>query len=101
MTVKLTVVYGKPDEPDAWDKHYRDVHVPIVERFPGLQRAEFARVLGAPGGGDSPYHLVAEMYFADPAALNAAFASPAGAESAKDFAQTAPKGTFMAVCEVE
>ena len=100
MTVKLTVLYTKPDDPDTFDKHYHDVHVPIVQRWPGLQRAEFGRVVGGPGGSDSPYHLMAELYFSDQDSLNAALGSEAGAEAAKDFMQIAPKGSFMCVSEV-
>jgi len=32
MTVKLTVVYGTPEDKDAFEKHYLEVHKPIVER---------------------------------------------------------------------
>ena len=100
MTVKLTVVYGKPDDAEAFDEHYRDVHMPIVQRWPGLQRAELARVSGGPMGSPSPYHLIAELYFADEAALNEALGSPAGAEAAKDFGAIAAPGSFMTVATV-
>src|SRR4051795_12782981 len=75
MTVKLTVVYGKPDDTDTFEKHYNDVHMPIVQRFPGLQRTEISRVSGGPMGSPSPYHWIAELYFADEAALNEALGS--------------------------
>ncbi len=100
MTVKLTVVYGKPDDPDAFDAHYRDVHMPIVARWPGVERVELATVIGGPGGSPSPYHQIAEIYFADAAALNAALGSDAGREAGKDFMAIAPEGSFMTVGEL-
>ena len=100
MSVKMTVVYGKPDDPDGFDKHYHEVHVPIVNRFPGVERIELAKVLGGPMGSPSPYHLIAELYFADEAALNEALASDAGRESGKDFMAIAPQGSFMTVSEI-
>jgi uncharacterized protein (TIGR02118 family) len=100
MTVKLTVVYGTPDNADEFEKHYMDVHMPIVQRFPNLQRAELARVDGGPFGSPSPYYWMAELYFADEAALNEALTSPAGAESGKDFGVIAPPGSFMTVSSV-
>jgi uncharacterized protein (TIGR02118 family) len=100
MTVKLTVVYATPDDVDAFDKHYFDVHMPIVQRWPNVQRAELAHVSGGPMGSPSPYHLIAELYFADEAALNEALSSPAGGEGAKDFGAIAPKGSFMTVSTV-
>lgn len=101
MTVKLSVLYTKPDDADAFDKHYNEVHMPIVARWPGVQRTEVGRVVGGPGGSASPYHLVTEIYFADQDALNAALGSDAGREGGKDFMQIAPSGSFMVVSEVE
>ena len=100
MTVKLTVVYGTPEDKDAFDKHYAEVHAPIVARWPGLQRAEYARVSGGPMGSPSPYHWITDLYFADEAALNEALGSPAGAEAGKDFGAIAPPGSFMTVSTV-
>ena len=100
MTVKLTVVYGTPDDGDVFDKHYQEVHVPIVERWPGVERIEVAKVIGGPGGSPSPYHLITEIYFADNDALNAALGSEAGREAGKDFMQIASPGSFMTVSEL-
>ena len=100
MTVKLTVVYGTPDDKDGFDKHYADVHMPIVERWPGVERTEVAKVSGGPMGSESPYHLITEIYFADEDALNAALGSDAGREAGKDFMGIAPPGSFMTVSTV-
>ena len=100
MTVKLTIVYGKPDQADTFDKHYHEVHMPIVGRWPGVQRTEIARVTGGPGGSSSPYHLITELYFADAGALDAALGSDAGREAGKDFVAIAPTGSFMTVSEL-
>ena len=101
MAVKLTVVYTKPDDADEFDRHYREVHMPLVQRWPGLKRAEVARVTGGPAGMDSPYHLITELYFDDAAALDAALASDPGREAGKDFMAIAGKGSFMTVAEVQ
>ena len=100
MTVKLTVVYGTPEDASTFDKHYHEVHMPIVERWPGIERAEVAKVTGGPMGSPSAYHLITEIYFADEDALNAALGSEAGREAGKDFMHIAPQGSFMAVSEV-
>jgi uncharacterized protein (TIGR02118 family) len=100
MTVKLTIVYGTPESADTFDKHYREVHMPIVDRWPGVQRTEVAKVTGGPGGSASPYHLVTEIYFADEDALNGALASDPGREAGKDFMAIATPGSFMTVSEI-
>jgi uncharacterized protein (TIGR02118 family) len=98
--VKLTVVYGTPDDAAAFDKHYTEVHMPIVGRWPGVERTEVAKVQGGPGGSPSPYHLITEIYFADTGALDAALGSDAGREAGKDFMSIAPSGSFMTVSEL-
>jgi uncharacterized protein (TIGR02118 family) len=100
MTVKLTVVYATPEDTDGFEKHYAEVHKPIVDRWPGLQRTELSRVSGGPFGSPSPYHWIAELYFADEAALNEALGSEAGAEAGKDFGAIAAQGSFMTVSTV-
>jgi uncharacterized protein (TIGR02118 family) len=100
MTVKLTVVYGTPEDAAAFDTHYFDVHVPLAKDLPGLERVEVAKVTGGPGGSSSPYHLVAELYFADEEALNAALGSDAGRATGKDFGAIAPPGSFMTVGQI-
>jgi uncharacterized protein (TIGR02118 family) len=100
MTVKLSVVYGTPEDAAAFEKHYFDVHMPIVARWPGVERTEVARVSGGPMGSASPYHLITEIYFGDEAALNDALGSEPGREAGKDFMTIAPPGSFMTVSEV-
>ena len=100
MTVKLTIVYGTPDDAAAFDKHYDEVHTPIVKRWEGVQRIEIAHVTGGPGGSPSPYHLITEIYFGDEAALNDALSSEPGREAGKDFMSIAPQGSFMTVSEI-
>jgi uncharacterized protein (TIGR02118 family) len=100
MTVKLVVLYTKPDDPEAFDAHYRETHEPLARKIPGLQRFESAHLRGAPDGGDVLYHQIVELSFADQAALDAAFASAEGQEAAADYGKIAPEGSRMLVAEV-
>jgi uncharacterized protein (TIGR02118 family) len=78
MTVKLVVLYTQPDDPDAFDQHYLGVHAPLVLKVPGLQRFEGARISGPADRGEATYFRIAELYFADPAALQAGLGSEEG-----------------------
>ncbi|HEX4655303.1 MAG TPA: EthD family reductase [Mycobacteriales bacterium] len=100
MSVKLTVVYGNPDDAETFDKHYNEVHMPMVGRWPGVERTEVAKVTGGPMGSPASYHLITEIYFADEDALNAALSSDAGREAGKDFMAIAPPGSFMTVAQI-
>jgi uncharacterized protein (TIGR02118 family) len=100
MTVKLVVLYPTPEDPAAFDAHYRDTHIPIVQRFPGVQRVEVAKVTAPLSSRAGEWYQISEMHFADAEAMNAAFASDAGKESAEDLRSFAPKGVQMFVAEV-
>jgi uncharacterized protein (TIGR02118 family) len=100
MTVKLVVLYTRPEDPDAFDAHYLGVHMPLVSKVPGLQRAESGR-LSAIDGGEKTYFRVAELYFADRDALNAGLGSAEGAATAADFQAIAPPGSRMYVATLD
>jgi len=101
MTVKVVVLYTHPDDSDAFDRHYLGTHVPLVGRVPGLQRAETARLVAAADSGEQTYYRVAELYFADQAALDAAFGSEEGKAAVADYQNIAPPGSrlFVAVLD--
>ena len=95
MTLKLVVLYTQPDDPDAFDRYYLETHMPLVAKIPGLQRAETGRFAAALDGGEHTYHRIAELYFADQQAVDAAFASEEGQATAADYQQIAPPGSRM------
>jgi uncharacterized protein (TIGR02118 family) len=101
MTAKLVVLYAQPGDATAFDEHYLGVHGPLVDKIPGLQRWESARIVAAPDGGEQTYFRVAELYFSDPAALQAALGSEQGQATAADFQAIAPPGSRMFVAAVD
>lgn len=101
MTVKLVVLYTQPDDPAAFDARYVNVHVPLVHELPGMERFETGIFTAALDGGEPTYHRIAELYFKDQAAIDAAFASPAGAAAAEDYGKIAPLGSRMFIEAVD
>jgi uncharacterized protein (TIGR02118 family) len=77
------------------------VHGPLVDKIPGLERWESARIVAAPDGGEQIYYRVAELYFSDPTALQAALGSEQGRAAAGDFQAIAPPGSRMFVAVVD
>jgi uncharacterized protein (TIGR02118 family) len=80
---KLIALYRKPADPEEFDKHYFEVHTPLVRRYPGLRKLEILRVTGAPIG-ETKYHILCEMSFDSKDAMDAALASPEGKAVARD-----------------
>jgi uncharacterized protein (TIGR02118 family) len=101
MTVKLIVLYTQPADPAGFDEHYLGVHVPLVAKIPGLERAETTKFGAALDGGEQTYYRMAELYFPDQAAMQAGFGSPEGGATAQDYGQIAPPGSRMFVTEID
>jgi len=97
---RLIALYSVPEDADAFDAHYRDVHAPIVARYPNLRDMRLSKPAGV-GGRPSPFHLMAEMVFDSAADLDAALMSEPGAESAKDLRTFASAGVTMFIAPDE
>lgn len=97
--VKLIAIYKKPEDLEAFDRHYNEVHAPLAAQMPGLVSLEVNKIYGAPGG-ESNLHLVAEMLFETKEALQAALASPEGRAAGKDLMGFAGKLISMHFAEV-
>ncbi|WP_225850888.1 EthD family reductase [Streptomyces sp. HPF1205] len=77
MTARFVALYGTPTDPERFERHYREVHIPLARRLPGLRRYTLGRDLAATGG-DRPYYMVAELDWDTMDELRAAFDSPEG-----------------------
>ncbi len=80
---KLIALYRKPEDTVEFDNHYENVHTPLVKKYPGLRKIEITRITGAPIG-ETKFYLMAEMYFDNKDAMDAALASPEGKTVTRD-----------------
>lgn len=73
MAVSYFVCYrGKADDPEAFVSYYRDAHLPLVRKFPGVKSVE----LHVAADDDAPFLLVLQLVFLSRQELDAALASP-------------------------
>ena len=85
MTARFLALYETPADPQAFDRHYREVHLPLLRQLPGLRRYTISRGI-APLPGE-PLYLIAELEWGTMDELRAAFASPGGRATAADAAR--------------
>jgi uncharacterized protein (TIGR02118 family) len=97
--VKFVVMYGQPEDPAAFDAHYADTHVPLVEKIPNLRRFEAGKVVGTPDGSAAPYYYLAELSFDDAEAMQAAFGSSEGRAAGADVETLATGGASVMIVE--
>jgi len=96
--VRLIALFSTPEDPAAFDAHYRDVHAPIVRRYPKLRGLSVTKPDGV-GGRPSPFHLMAEMRFDSRADLDEALASDPGRESGRDLRSFAGAGVSLIIAD--
>ncbi|MCM3115405.1 EthD family reductase [Neobacillus sp. MER 74] len=82
--VKMIALYKHPENKEAFDEHYFNVHGPITEKIPGLRKMDVTKITGSPMGGEGEYYLMCEMYYDDYEALKQGMRSVEGKASGKD-----------------
>jgi uncharacterized protein (TIGR02118 family) len=91
---KFVALFKKPEEVEEFDTYFVSEVVPLLKTLPGLQKLETTRIQGAPFG-DSKFHLMAELYFADRHSMDLALASSEGKAIAKNLLRFASDVGFL------
>jgi len=81
--VKLVVLYTEPEDIQAFEKHFTEVHTPLVHKMPGLKKLEKTRFTGGPLE-PARYYMMAEVYFDNRDEMMASLSSAEGMAVAKD-----------------
>ncbi len=97
--IKLTVLYGFPADPEAFEEYYADVHMPLIETMPGADRWEAARVMETMEGIPT-YHRLEEIWFESYDMLEAALGSPEGQALVAGIPEFATGGATTLLSEV-
>lgn len=82
MTARFPALYRTPADPETFERHYRQVHIPLLRQLPRLRRYAVSRDVTALHG--APCYLITELAWDTMDELRAAFASPEGRGTAAD-----------------
>lgn len=99
--IKITLLYGHPQDPQAFERYYRETHLPLAGRMSGVARLEQTRF--GPGLDAAPpeYYRMAELYFTNAAQLQTTLGSPEGQAAVADLPNFATGGVTVLVGTVE
>lgn len=93
---RLTVLYGHPRDPQAFDRYYQDVHIPIARTMKGLTGWTIGKCESATPGESPPYYMIVALYADTRADLEAILATPEGQATIADVPNFATGGvTFL------
>jgi uncharacterized protein (TIGR02118 family) len=100
--VKAVVLYGIPEDSDAFERYYADTHTALATAIPGLQRFEAAQGIATPDGSAVPYQRIAELTFEDMDALRAGLSgSDEGQAAVNDIPNFATGGVTIFFAEID
>lgn len=94
MAYRLTVRYGQPEDPRAFDEHYSTVHVPLAAQIPHLTGFVAGRIETIDGSTPEGY-LQAQLVFDSKSEALEALSSPQGQAAAADMANFATGGASV------
>jgi len=91
---KLLVIHHTPDDPAGARTYYRDTHMPLAARTPGLLSCRFSLSPVAPDGS-TPFFCVYEATFASARAMADAFSTEPARAVVADAANFATAGSIV------
>jgi uncharacterized protein (TIGR02118 family) len=94
MSVQLLVIYPPPKDPAAFERAYRDEHLPYAGQrllAGGATGVTTRRVLGSPGGAPA-FHWISFVEFPTPEAAQACAKSKGGQEALQHAASISSGG---------
>ena len=93
---KLTVLYGHPQDPAAFDRYYYEKHIPLAKKMQGLKGWTIGKCQPGADGEQAPYYMIIALYAESRAAIEAILASPEGQAAVNDVPNFATGGsTFL------
>lgn len=97
----LNALYKKPEDPDKFKAHYNNVHMPLVNKIPGLEKVMVSHVSKVFAGAEDDYYMLAQMFYANDDTFNAAMMSPENKATGVDLANFAQAGVSLFVSRDE
>lgn len=99
--IRLLVLYGHPEDPEAFDRYYEEIHIPLAKRMQGLKKWTIGKVVGTPDGQPADYYYVADLYADTREELDAILATPEGQAAVADVPNYATGGVTFVYTKVE
>lgn len=90
----ITVGYGQPKDPAAFDDYYAETHTPLALKIPKLAKFTTGKCVSL-SKNDAPYYMVANLYFETAADLKEALSSPEMQTAGADVANFASGGAVL------
>jgi uncharacterized protein (TIGR02118 family) len=98
--VKITVLYGAPKDPAAFEKYYADHHMPMVYAVKGIRHVELATGLPQPDGKPPAFYRITELWFSSAKKMASVTGTPAWKKIIDDVPNFATGGATVLVSQI-
>jgi uncharacterized protein (TIGR02118 family) len=89
---RLSVLYGHPADPAAFDRYYHDVHIAIAKKMRGFSGWTIGKCQTAVEGELPPYYLIVGLYAESREKIDQILATPEGQAAIADVPKFATGG---------
>ncbi len=98
--IRLTYVFTKPEDGEAFDSFLHGAFLPLVRDLPHVIRIEIGKPLQQLGGTRT-IHMMLEIFFEDEDAMNRAHASAEGKRISRLLMSNQQDNLDLIVCKLE
>ncbi len=99
--IKVTVLYGAPKDPAAFEAYYAGTHMPMVYAVKGIGHIELAKPLPGADGKPPAFYRITELWFESMPAMQGVMALPEWQKIVADVPNFASGGATILVSQVE
>jgi uncharacterized protein (TIGR02118 family) len=99
--IKVTVLYGAPKDPAAFETYYAKTHMPMVYAVKGISKVELGKPLPGPDAKPPAFYRITELWFDNPPAMQNVMARPEWKKIVDDVPNFASGGATILVSPIE
>lgn len=99
--VKISVIYNHPQDPEAFEEYYENVHRLKAEKMKGVSRLELTKFDSGAEGESPQFYRMAELYFPSIEAMEKVLATPEAQAALQDLDNFATGGVIVLVGTAE
>ena len=98
---RITVLFGHPRDPAAFERYYRQTHFPLAAKMKGVKGVTIGKLEALDPGQPAPYYRITSFYFDSREAYEAVLTSPEGLAALADLNNFATGGVSIVGNEEE
>ncbi|MGI8634513.1 MAG: EthD family reductase, partial [Segetibacter sp.] len=81
---KVTVLYEHPEDEVFFEEYFKEQHLPLARKMPGVSRIEITKFQSSADGSKPAYYRMSEVFFSSKAVMEETMGSPEGQATIDD-----------------